>query len=194
MYQYQKDESKNEFLKVGEDALNLFLKTLQRSRSMNVIFLDIDGVLNGSNIQFSKSHFKDFAGIDKDKVQRLARIVNETNAILVLSSSWRDGWERGGHYDPLENPYAKYLDKHLWKKGKLRISDKIPSIHKTRGANIIEWLKANPDTSNYIILDDVFYNDYEDFNLVNHLIYTDQEHGLTDEDAELAIRILKNQI
>lgn len=28
MYQYQKDENKNEFLKVGEDALNLFLKTL----------------------------------------------------------------------------------------------------------------------------------------------------------------------
>ena len=77
------------------------------------IFLDIDGVLNASN---SKSYCGKFLGIDKDKTQRLARIVNKTNSILILSSSWKVGWEPRKRYDLYTPPiyyHAKYLNNHL---------------------------------------------------------------------------------
>ena len=50
---------------------------------MKAIFLDIDGVLNCNGVNGkgrSKSRCGAFLGIDKDKTQRLAKIVRETNA------------------------------------------------------------------------------------------------------------------
>lgn len=55
---------------------------------MKVIFLDIDGVLNCVT---SKSYCGMYVGVDADKIRRLARIVEETGAKIVLSSDWRDG-------------------------------------------------------------------------------------------------------
>ena len=50
-----------------------------------IIFLDIDGVLN------SESYFKNkIAGvIDPECVRRLNRIIKETDADIVISSSWK---------------------------------------------------------------------------------------------------------
>lgn len=55
------------------------------------LFLDIDGVLNHQDwyhkIRFSKKYpYRDF---DPDCVNRVNRILNETGAKLVISSSWR---------------------------------------------------------------------------------------------------------
>ncbi len=57
-----------------------------------VIFLDIDGVLN-----------RDDGGvkIEEEFVKRLAHIVEETEAEIILSSSWRGMYEC--HVDPDSN-------------------------------------------------------------------------------------------
>lgn len=160
---------------------------------MKVIFLDIDGVLNCST---SKSFCHDdlcgiIHGIDSDKVKRLAKIVEATGAQIVLSSDWKDGWEK--YYTSQKPSHAKYLDNHLYKKGKLTIKDKTPTTHKGtwfRGSEILTYLRTHRDVENYVILDDTFYDDFANKEIKEHLVLTGYKVGLTDADVEKAIKIL----
>ena len=160
---------------------------------MKVIFLDIDGVLN---CRTSKSYCHDdeigiITGIDSDKVKRLAKIVEVTDAKIILSSDWKVGWEKC--YTGQKPSHVKYLDNHLYKKGKLIIKDKTPDINKgwSRGEEILSYLKAHPDIDNYVILDDTFFDDFIIKEIEEHLILTDYKVGLTDENVQSAIKILK---
>lgn len=160
---------------------------------MKVIFLDIDGVLN---CRTSKSYCHDdecglITGIDSDKVKRLAKIVEATNAKIVLSSDWRVGWEK--YYTTRKPSHAKYLDNHLKKKGNLTIFDKTPLFYSGywRGEEILTYLKACPNITNYVILDDTFFEDFSDKRIEEHLVLTNHSVGLTDADCEKAIDILE---
>lgn len=160
---------------------------------VKVIFLDIDGVLN---CRTSKSYCHDdefgiITGIDSDKVRLLAKIVNETNAKIVLSSDWKEGWEK--HYITHKPSHAKYLDNHLKKKGNLTISDKTPTINRgfDRGAEILQYLKTHQDIDNYVILDDTFFEGFSDKRIEENLVLTNHSIGLTDADCEKAIDILE---
>ena len=159
---------------------------------MKVIFLDIDGVLNCST---SKSYCCDdelgtITGIDTDKVKKLTKIVEATNAKIILSSDWKIGWEK--HYITYKPSHAKYLDNHLKKKGGLTIFDKTPTINKgwDRGAEILSYIDKHQDIENYVILDDTFFDDFLDSKIEKHLVLTDREIGLSDVDVEEAINIL----
>ena len=59
---------------------------------MKVIFLDIDGVLNSEQtiVQEMKNTGK-FSRFSKSLVDEFNRIIFETDAKIVLSSSWRIG-------------------------------------------------------------------------------------------------------
>lgn len=170
------------------------------------IFLDIDGVLNAYGTDEktrSKSRCGSYLGIDKDKVQRLAKIVKETDAILILTSSWKVGWEPKGRYSvdrydiytPATNYHAKYLDAHLKKKGKLTLADKTKERNlEERGMGIKAYLLAHPEITEWIVLDDEIFSDFQRRGIMPHLIKTNPYYGLTDEDAEAAIKMLKGQI
>lgn len=160
---------------------------------MKVIFLDIDGVLNCST---SKSRCIDdvcgvIHGIDSDKVKRLAKIVEATGAKIILSSDWKDGWEK--YYTSQKPSHAKYLDNHLKKKGNLTIFDKTPLSHSGywRGEEILTYLRSHPDITNYVILDDTFFEDFSDKEIEEHLVLTDYIVGLSDADVDRAINILR---
>lgn len=165
---------------------------------MNAIFLDIDGVLNsyGTTPETrSKSKCGNYIGIDKDKVKRLAKVVKETNAILILTSSWKIGWEPKGHYDKFLNYHAKYLDNHLKKKGGLILKDKTRERNlEYRGKGIKVYLTQHPDITSWIILDDEIFIDFKEQGILPHLLQIDALYGLTDDDAEIAIKMLKGQI
>ena len=158
-----------------------------------VIFLDIDGVLNCAT---SKSFCIDddgrvIKGVDSDKVKRLAKIVEATGAEIVLSSDWNDGWSK--YYTSSKPSHAKYLDNHLYKKGRLTIKDKTPSTHKGswfRGEEILAYLRLHQDVENYVILDDTFFEDFSIKEISEHLVLTEYKVGLTDADVEKAIKIL----
>ena len=160
---------------------------------MKVIFLDIDGVLNCST---SKSFCHDdtcgiITGIDSDKVKRLAKIVEATGAEIVLSSDWKDGWNK--YYTSSKPSHAKYLDNHLYKKGRLTIKDKTPNTSKGswfRGEEILAYLRSHKDVENYVILDDTFFEDFSIKEISEHLVLTEYKVGLTDADVEKAIKIL----
>ncbi len=160
---------------------------------MKAIFLDVDGVLNCST---SKSFCHDdlygiITGIDSDKVKRLAKIVEITGAEIILSSDWKDGWNK--YYTGRRPSHVKYLDNHLYKKGKLTIKDKTPNTSKGswfRGNEILTYLRSHPDITDYVILDDTFFEDFSTKEISEHLVLTDHKVGLTDFDVEKAIKIL----
>ena len=153
---------------------------------MKVIFLDVDGVLN---CRTSKSRCGNIIGVDKDKVKRLAKIVEVTDAKIVLCSSWRESFDKSAR--PLDNE-GEYLAKHLWNHGKVRIATKTKYIDGScRGTEIKTWLTdhANWNITHWAVLDDSIFDDYDD-DICKRLIQTSYDVGLTDDDVGVAIKML----
>lgn len=57
----------------------------------NVVFLDIDGVLN--SVAYDRERTDKDGNIDVSRFVLLRQIVDATDAQIVLSSSWREHWE-----------------------------------------------------------------------------------------------------
>lgn len=188
---------------------------------MRVIFLDIDGVLNSQDwyVYRRDSIAMDdvnaqypFYEFDPRAIKRLNRIIEETEAKIVVSSSWRSGETIESLQKLLNSVGVKGevigLTPHLWCNKPYEDMDgyRIP-----RGCEIDWWLDNHGDfqrinwskeeqikytnkakVKNYIILDDdsdMLYGQRE------HFIKTSHDHGLTDELADLAISILnKNTV
>lgn len=154
---------------------------------MKVIFLDIDGVLNSVK---SKSRYDGYIGIDNSKVKLLKEIIKETNAKIVLTSTWKKHWEKDSnlicHHD------AKYLNNKLRKQG-LFILDKTIDNDSNRGEGIHNWIKEY-NVSNWVVLDDEIFKDYEEYGILKHLVKTEfydkNGGGLQESHVEEAIRIL----
>lgn len=177
---------------------------------MRAIFLDIDGVLNSEAFlrRLEARHralghegptrpkrdttcdcFKLYHQIDRDAVARLNRLVAETEAKLVISSSWRK------LFDPPE------LEAILVEHGLVaEIFGSTPEGHDEpemlevfgplarifRGHEIDFWLRKHPEVDRFVILDDG-----SDMAMhKNRLVQTDCEEGLLDEHVELAIRVM----
>ncbi len=134
---------------------------------MKIIFLDIDGVLNNDDTP------GEFICWDPNLIKILNRIIEETGAKIVLSSTWRKIEYR---CDAIKNDM------------KINYIGKTPILWKKRGIEIQEWLDENPDVEKFVILDD----DSDMVHLMPHLLQTDGEFGLTNEIADEAIKRLNN--
>lgn len=151
------------------------------------IFLDVDGVLNGNH---SISKYQLFPNY----LNNLKILVNETKAMIVLSSSWRNFFHKEN--DKLvanfPNKRGDLLLKELSKLD-LEIFDttKLGYSSTVRGEEIKEWLDINaPKNYKYIILDDD--NDMLKEQL-NNFIQT-KFNGLSINDEGLNDKILKKSI
>lgn len=159
----------------------LFINTLKKK----VIFLDIDGVLNSYTYYEKLSTNEMLAdSLDRDCVQRLSHIVKATGAKLVLSSSWRVGWDK----DPGQCDEACTELSHILSEYNMEIFDKTPFLG-SRGKEIRRWLLFHPFTR-YVILDDADI-DWKKYQLQKNLVKTDFDNGaLQDEHVRRAIEIL----
>lgn len=156
------------------------------SEKENIIFLDIDGVLNGYNkwnilgwriVSLTQNkHLKrwykkisDPFGVHESKVKRLAKIVRATNAKVVMSSSWRFGWWKTP-YEKLFEDQKKLTD--LLNKYNIEVIDTTPdSPNGRRDEEIKAWLTEHSDmVKRFVILDDERY-DLECF-VGSHLVQT----------------------
>lgn len=142
------------------------------------------------NCKVSKSRCGGFVGIDDKKVKLLRQIVEFTGAILILSSSWKDTWERIEKEN--QDLSADYLDRKL-KREKLRIFDKTKDKGENRGEGILKWVKAH-NVKKFIILDDEDFDFAECGIKENHIKtkFYDDNGGLQDEHVEAAIKILNS--
>lgn len=154
--------------------------------NMSVIFLDVDGVLNSD---YSTSKCRNVIGIDDDKVERLKRIVDATGAVIVLVSSWKETWSANDKDG--QDEYANYLDNKL-RRQKLKVLDKTFDRGVNRGHGILQWY-SHKNVDRYIVIDDEVFPDYDVYGVKNHLVLTDPEVGLTDEDVDKAIEMLKGE-
>jgi len=158
---------------------------------IKIIFLDIDGVLNCNE---SKSRCGGFIGIDDSKVKCLAEIVKETDAKIVLCSSWKSDWERINKSE--QGQPGNYLDKKL-RKEKLYVLDKTSDNGENRGEGIHNWIQAHSNIESWVVLDDEVFSDYEKFNIMPHLIKTNFyaiQGGLLYKHVDHAIKILNNAL
>ena len=183
---------------------------------MKVIFLDIDGVLNGHNwvnlfignvcckIKPLKVLWDkwDLFGIRSRYVRNLAKIVHATNAKIVISSSWKHAW-----YTPYLNCEKRM--KSLKDKFTIYDIDVIGTTPTCEGSRredeIRKWLNQTDYTvENYVILDDE-PSDLQSF-IGNHLVKTSsiqdneiiqglprENTGLTMRRARKAIQILNKK-
>ena len=146
---------------------------------MKVIFLDFDGVITVPPKWFIKA----------EKLKWLKKIVDETGAKIVISSSWRCGVPPSLKETiekmigrPKRCPHNRMLNWFID-----NLYDVTPIYSSPRGREIQAWLEQHPDTENYVILDDdgdmLIEQSY-------HFVQTNYEDGLTEAEAIRAIKVL----
>ena len=155
---------------------------------MKVLFLDVDGVI-------THQHFKDKEkeDLDPEKIKIIARIVEDTGAFVVLTSSWRlsyDQWTGAKGWD------YKVLEQELAKEG-VEIYDITTHIgwsstlpwRRIRPLEILDWLSTH-DVQEYVIIDDDEW-EFETYGMAERWIQTHTDLGITGIDAAVAIKILE---
>ena len=141
---------------------------------MKIIFLDIDGVLNYLNffkknnntrINYNKNLKSDkyilvkkLLQIDFNKLFLLKELCTITNSYIVITSSWK-----------ILDSYP-LIEEYLINFG-LPIIDTTSYISGERGKEIKKYLMEHPKVSNYIIIDDDIFPDFDE-ELLYHLIHT----------------------
>ena len=186
-----------------------------------IIFLDIDGVLNGYNfwnvlgwdivcfLHISQRWYRkltDPCGVHENKVKRLEKIVKKTGAKVVMSSSWRAA------YWKFVNGEAEFSDRiqklaALLNKYNIEVIDITPRSSDGRRDNeILSWLSKHEDEiESFVILDDERF-DLECF-ANDRLVQTSsvskgkmikghwsENTGLKRKHVKQAIQILKNEV
>ena len=166
---------------------------------MKIVFLDIDGVLNSAHWWKvrtgvpEEANEADYAyySIDPSAVVRLNRLLDESGAVCVLSSTWRTMY-------PLTR-MQRYLENRGFT-GRLMGATPNHASHKMekddrdrwtrRGMEIQAWLDMlgpGHQPESFVILDD----DDDMAHLADLLVKTRFDNGLTNDDVDKALEILK---
>ena len=164
-----------------------------------VIFLDIDGVLNTKwwYTQMDRNTPKDKYGyaFDPKAVANLRRIVEETGAIIVISSSWKcmglsqmeEMWDVRNLPGKIVGITPNSVSDELLVNADI---DSIELFH-IRGEEIKEWLtRHGRHVSHYVIIDDMDNMLPEQQSI---FVQTNPEVGITEDDANKAIAILNKE-
>ena len=158
---------------------------------MKVIFLDVDGVLNSEMSRLRADNNKNWMRneVDFEHLKLLKKIVEETGAKIVLSSTWR-------LYHPKHTGGVRVTDglvKVLVDKMaelNLSIMDVTPDFKgKKRGLEIQDWLDHHKEIEKYIIIDDDTDMLPEQ---IPFFVNTTFKDGLTEDLSNKAILILNS--
>lgn len=165
---------------------------------MKAVFLDFDGVITTLESGWN---------LCPKKMRLLGKILQATDAKIVISSSWRRfsldetlKFISGGSIHSKGNPFP-YCDKVVGITDRMyafSYNDPInerrgkrPNYLIPRGVEIDRWLKVNGhDVENYVILDD---DDDMLYCQRSHFIQTDAYKGLSEDDVKKAIEILNKE-
>lgn len=148
-----------------------------------ILFLDFDGVLNTEHyqglLQYQGKTWQDEHGafFDPNAVKQLKRIIDATDADIVVESSWK--------YLGLEAMQEMWAVRNL----PGRVIDITPSsVGDNKGVEIASWLSEHAiQDTHYVIIDDEYVIlDSQS----SHFVLTNPYEGITKEQADRAISIL----
>jgi hypothetical protein len=146
-----------------------------------IVFLDVDGVLNNKSFLLKRSDFEESSEFNPDNVKLLNKLLKETNASVVISSSWRIGHSLYWLQTMLEKVGFEYPERI--------IGATISDTKSQRGDEIDMWLRQLHIDA-FVILDDD-----DDMSVVkDKLVQTNFETGLSEEHVEAAKRIIAEQL
>ena len=153
---------------------------------MKIIFLDFDGVMDTSYYDHilskeGKPGNDEYGAVfDPYYIQNLKRIIEETEADIVVSSSWK-----------YMMSYQDFLN--MWKDRELPgfITDVTPNPvdRRKRGDEIDAWIEECKTECQYVIIDDLEANNFNEHQ-IPRLLIVNPFFGLDEETAERAIHIL----
>lgn len=157
---------------------------------MKIVFLDIDGVLN-SRAYDRRRNWNEQTDIDETRLPLVKRIADETEAKIVLSSTWRVHWDKDS--DKCDND-GIYINTIFSKYG-IEIYDKTPylGVIAERRDEVKCWLdNAKEAIERFVIIDDYRYGWAE---LSDFLIKTNPRSGLglEEEHVRKAIAFLSDK-
>lgn len=143
---------------------------------MKVLFLDIDGVLNGKYTKEKYLHSgfgASFTGIDtRLKTMFLHWLDKHPEVKIVLSSMWRKYPESVAEVCNNGIPLLDHTGNGY-----------------TRGYEIAMWLKKNPEVTHYAILDDLHLGFTQ--HQIPHFVQTSYITGLRERNLKKIERILE---
>lgn len=153
---------------------------------MKIIFLDFDGVMDTSYYDHilskeGKPGNDEYGAVfDPYCIRNLKRIIEETEADIVVSSSWK-----------YMMSYQDFLN--MWKDRGLPgfITDVTPNPvdRRKRGDEIDAWIEECKTECQYVIIDDLEANNFNEHQ-IPRLVIVNPFFGLDEETAERAIQIL----
>lgn len=183
-------ESKKEYKHLNSEGLSLDISKL------SLIFLDIDGVLNcqrgwehyignGSPDTWDYSKVPEYKyGSERTPfcpktVTKLNELIRLTQAKIVIISTWRHG-------ESLDN-----LQNCLWERGVdgLVVGKTTSSGRLKRGEEIQLWIEEFGEPKKFVIIDDDFSYDIEEF-YPNNGVQPSEPEGFNEECFQKAIDIL----
>lgn len=156
---------------------------------MKVIFLDFDGVITTYKSQYR---------LDEEKMKLVKYICDETDAYIVITSSWRrwtledtikditdtSQWGVPVPFTPIKKVVGVTSRVYAFKNDDVQHHCIVP-----RGVEIKMFLDEHTDIDKYVILDDDSDMLLEQ---APYFIKTDAVEGLSELDAENAITILNS--
>ncbi len=156
---------------------------------MNIIFLDFDGVMDtgyydsylvSNNLPECDENGRPI--FDPLCIENLKILVDATKADVVVTSDW------------------KYMDKYeelleMWRERQIPgfMRDTTPNVSQHRGDEIQQWLANCGEPCNYVIIDDLGAENFNE-NQLDKLVLVNPYTGLDQEATQKAIAILKRQI
>lgn len=150
---------------------------------MNIVFLDIDGVINTLQIDENLQPYLGNEETGPNNIQAirwLNKLCLSCHAKIVISSSWR----HMGFQKCRDCLYASGLSKDI------EIIDFTPTTFGERGEEIGLWLKVHPEVERFVILDD----DTDMAGLEEHLIKCNQHIGFSADEYNQACCLLSGTI
>ena len=160
-----------------------------------VLFLDIDGVLNGIDLDIGDSPEampvmeRQSRHMLRPHVSRLVRVLQGADCDVVVSSTWR---KRFTAQQVAEMLVMRGMPHELAVRF-IGVTDEQPVPYdwpnrsgRERGLQIQRWLDANPDRDRFAIVDD----DSDMAHLMDWLVQASALIGMTDDDADRLIEMM----
>jgi len=183
---------------------------LPAADATKVIFLDVDGVLRPLTAGGFRAMMVDgewalkaeTADFISAAMLSLRHIVEQTGAIIVLSSEWRRDEPMREGVDNILKDYqmpacATWTPTDLERD--LGTENPFKAFAERRAREITKWIAGNPQVRQWVVLDDINMSIADEdrkpgtLRMTERMVQTHRKNGLTLENAKAAVKILMGE-